>query len=112
MNSTDSSTRGPTMADRPIEQLTLRDIFSETEWLIRELSEHLKQSFHPKTRSLGELVRSYKIPDERNLIADSAVRTKAAALIANDDYSQTLIQKLDRCLTAIEERSQEALSSK
>jgi hypothetical protein len=100
------------MAERPIEQLTLRDIFSEAEWLIRELSEHLQQSFEPKARSLGESVRSYKIPEERDAIADSTVRTQAAALIASDDYAQTLIQKLDRCLTAIEERSQGALSSK
>ena len=58
------------------------------------------------------MVRSYKVPDERNAIADSAVRTQAAPSFASDDYSQTLIQKLDRYLTAIEERSQEALSSK
>ena len=100
------------MADRPIDQLTLRDMFSETEWLIRELSEHLKQSFHPKARALSELVRSYRIPEERNAIADTAVRTHVAALIGSDDYSQTLIQKLDCYLTAIEERSQGALSSK
>lgn len=100
------------MADRPIDQLTLRDMFSNTEWLIRDLNEHLKQSFHPKARALGDLVRSYKIPEERNAIADTAVRTHVAALFSSDDYSQTLIQKLDRYLTAIEERSQEALSSK
>jgi hypothetical protein len=100
------------MAERPIAQLTLRDIFSETEWLIRELCEHLRQSFHPKSRALDEMVRSYNIPDERDQIADSAIRIQAAAVIASDEYSQTLIQKLDRYLTAIEERSQEALSSK
>jgi len=100
------------MADRPIDQLTLRDMFSNTEWLIRDLTDHLKQSFHPKARALGELVRSYKIPEERNAIADTAVRTRVAALFNSDDYSQTLIQKLDRYLTAIEERSQEALSGK
>ena len=100
------------MADRPIDQLTLRDMFSNTEWLIRDLSEHLKQSFHPKTQGLGELVRSYKIPEERNAIADTAVRTQVAALLASDDYSQTLIQKLNCFLTAIEERSQGALSGK
>jgi hypothetical protein len=100
------------MAERPIAQLTLRDIFSETEWLIRELSEHLKQSFHPKSRALNEMVRSSNLPDARDQIADSAIRIQAAAVIASDEYSQTLIQKLDRYLKAIEERSQEALGSK
>lgn len=100
------------MAERPIDQLTLRDMFSNAEWLIRDLSEHLKQSFHPKSRALGELVRSFRIPDERNAIADTAVRTHVAALLGSDDYSQTLIQKLDNYLKAIEERSQEALGGK
>lgn len=100
------------MSERPIEQLTLRDLFSNAEWLIRDLTEHLKRSFHPKSRSLDELVRSYKNPEERDAIADAAVRTHVAALFGSDDYSQTLIQKLDRHLTAIAERSQAAINSK
>ncbi|MGE5195611.1 MAG: hypothetical protein ACM3U2_24220, partial [Deltaproteobacteria bacterium] len=61
---------------------------------------------------LDELVRSYKVPEERDAIADAAVRTHAAALLGSDDYSQTLIEKLDRYLEAIDERSQAAISGK
>jgi hypothetical protein len=103
---------GPTMAERPIDQLTLRDLFTNAEWLIRDLTEHLQQSFHPKSQALDELVRSYLVPDERDAIADTAVRTQAAALLDSDDYSQTLIEKLDRYLTAIDERSHAAISGK
>jgi hypothetical protein len=103
---------GPTMAERPIDQLTLRDLFTNAEWLIRDLTEHLKQSFHPKAQALDELVRPYNIPEERDAIADTAVRTHATALLISDDYSQNLIEKLDRYLTAIDDRSQTAISGK
>lgn len=97
------------MAERAIDQLTLREMFSDAEGVVRDLSEHLHHNFHHKMRIVGGLVRSYKIPDERNSIADTAVRTEVAALLASDDYSQTLFQKLDRYLKAIEERSQSAI---
>ena len=100
------------MSERPIEQLTLRELFTDAEWLIRDLSAHLTQSFHPKSAALDELVRSYQVPAERDAVADSSVRAHAATLLASDDYSQTLFQKLDRYLTAIEEKSQIAVSSK
>ncbi len=100
------------MAERPIDQLTLRELFTNTEWLIRDLSEHLQQSFRPKSQALDELVRSYQVPEERDAIADSAVRTHAAAVLSSDDYSQNLIEKLDRYLEAIDERSHAAISGK
>lgn len=100
------------MAERPIEQLTLREMFANAEWLIRDLTEHLRQSFHPKSRELIELVRTFNVPAERDAIADGVVRSQVAALLASDEYSQVLFQKLDRYLAAIEERSQTAISAK
>jgi hypothetical protein len=100
------------MAERPIEQLTLREMFANAEWLIRDLTEHLRQSFHPKSRALIELVRTFNVPAERDSISDGVVRSQVAALLASDEYSQALFQKLDRYLAAIEERSQTAISAK
>jgi hypothetical protein len=100
------------MAELPIDQLTLRDLFTNAEWLIRDITEHLRQSFHPKSQALDELVRSFQVPEDRDAIADTAVRTQAAALLESDDYSQTLIEKLDRYLAAIDERSHTAISGK
>jgi hypothetical protein len=100
------------MAERPIDQLTLRDLFTNAEWLIRDLTEHLRQSFHPKSQALDELVRSFQVPEERDAIADTAVRTQAAALLESDEYSQALFEKLDKYLTAIDERSHAAISGK
>jgi len=100
------------MAERPIEQLTLREMFTNAESMVRDLVEHLDKSFHPKSRALGELVRSYNVSDERDAISDSAIRTHVSTLLSSDDYSQAFFQKLDRYFQAIEERSQVAISGK
>ena len=100
------------MAERPIDQLSLLDMFSNAEWLIRDLTEHVRQSFHTKARALDDLVRSDKTPAEREAITDTAVRTHVADLLKSDEYSQSLIEKLDRYLTAIDDRSHDALSGR
>jgi hypothetical protein len=100
------------MAERPIDQLTLREMFTNAESLVRDLVEHLDKSFHPKSRALGELVRSYNVSDERDAISDGAIRTQVSTLLGSDDYSQAFFQKLERYLQAIEERSQTAISGK
>lgn len=100
------------MAERPIEQLTLRDMFTDAEWLLRDLLAHLNQSFRPKARALNELVRSYHVPEERDAVPDTAVRSNAAALLGSDDYSRILFEKLDRYLSAINERAEGAIHAK
>src|SRR5258708_31000565 len=100
------------MSERPIEQLTLREMFTNAESLLRDLVEHLDKSFHTKTRALGELVRSYNSPEERDAISDGAIRTQVSTLLGSDDYSQAFFQKLDRYLQAIADRSQMAISGK
>ena len=100
------------MAERPIEQLTLREMFTNAESLVRDLEDHLQKSFHPKSRAVVELVRSHNIPSERDAIPDSTIRQQVAELHSSDDYSETLIKELDQYLTAIEDRSREAISGK
>jgi hypothetical protein len=100
------------MAERPIEELTLREMFTNSESLVRDLIEHLSKSFHPKSRALAELVRSSNVPAERDAVSDGSVRTHVSTLLASDDYSQAFFQKLDRYLQAIEDRSHEAINRK
>jgi len=100
------------MAERPIEELTLREMFTNSESLVRDLIEHLSKSFHPKSRALGELVRSFNVPAERDVIPDSSIRTHVSTLLASDEYSQAIFQKLNRYLQAIEDRSHVAINGK
>ncbi|HEY3965338.1 MAG TPA: hypothetical protein VGM05_12355 [Planctomycetaceae bacterium] len=100
------------MAERPIEQLTLREMFTNAELLIRDLEDHLRNSFHPKSRAAEDAVRSHNIPAERDEIPDSAIRHHVAALFGSNDYSESLFKNLDNYLAAIEKRSQEAIQMK
>ena len=100
------------MAERSIEQQTLREMFTNAESLIRDLEDHLQKAFHPKTLAAAEAVKSHNIPAERDEIPDSVIRHHIAALLGSDDYSESMIKKLDQCLAAIENRSQEAIKSK
>lgn len=98
-----------TLSERPLDQLTLRELFTETEMLVRELIEHLEQSFHPQLRSLEELVQFRKTLEERNQVGDSTIRNQVAAVLDSDDFSQKLLHRLDGCLEAIREGSHRAL---
>lgn len=72
------------------------------EQLVRELSEHLSQSFLPRLHAVTELVQSYQNAAERDEIPDSTVRSAVAVLIKSDDFTQSLIQKLDPYLSSIQ----------
>jgi hypothetical protein len=97
------------MDDRPVEQLTLRELFSHSEVLARELSEHLEQSFLPRYRAVEDLVRSYDHAAERKEISDTSVRSRMATLLASDDFSQTLLSQLERYLKAIDDGARRAI---
>ncbi|HTI50812.1 MAG TPA: hypothetical protein VL475_07670 [Planctomycetaceae bacterium] len=100
------------MDERPIEQLTLRELFGGSERLVRELTEHLEQSFLPRLRAADDLVRSYNKPAERNEIPDTTVRSRIAALLGSDDFSQRLFTRLERHLTAIDDGAKRAVSQR
>lgn len=105
--------KGDTPLDeRPIEQLTLRGLFGNAEWLVRELNEHLEQSFLPRIRAVEQVVQSHAKPAERAEIPDSTVRSRMAAMLGSDDYSQKLFSQLENHLTAIDERSRQAVQSR
>lgn len=100
------------MDERPIDQLTLRDLFGNTEWLVRELGEHLEQSFLPKIRAVEQMVQSHAKPAEMEETPDSTVRSRVAAMLGSDDYSQKLFSQLESHLAAIDERARQAVQQR
>lgn len=105
--------KGDTQVDeRPIEQLTLRGLFGNAEWLVRELSEHLEQSFLPRIRAVDQLVQSHAKPAVRDEVPDSTVRSGVAAMLGSDDFSQKLFTQMESHLAAIEERAQRAVQQR
>lgn len=97
------------MAESPIEQLTLRELFKQSERLVREAIEHLEQSFAPKAHQLATFVGTQEGKLELTPATDVAIRNQAAAILASDDFSQTLYRKLDEYLAAIDQGARRAL---
>ena len=97
------------MDNRPIEQLTLREKFSDVEYLVRELTEHLEQSFLPRIRSVEEIVRPDSRAADRGDVPDSTVRSRMTALLGSDDFAQTLFSRLECYLKAIQEGARKAI---
>lgn len=82
--------------------MTLREKFTESEHLLRELIEHIEHGFIPKVRHLENMVRPTETQPFDESIADSAVHHSVDDLLETDDFSQQLYEKLERYLASIE----------
>jgi hypothetical protein len=83
-----------------VEQQTLRELFSNTERLTRELIEHLDKGFVPKVQQLKQLVRNGEPTADE--VLDVTVRNQAATVLISDDFNQGLCAKMDEFLSAID----------
>ena len=83
------------MADRPVEQLTLREMFTDAERMTRELIEHLDQGFIPKANELGRAIRPIEDdPDRSTNIEDVTIRNYAVRLLESEDFTDQLYDKI------------------
>lgn len=91
------------MVGRPIEQQTLREMFTEAERLTRELIEHLDQGFLPKSHELARLVRPINgEPPGLNDLEDVTVRTQAGRLLESEAFTEQVYASLDQYSRAID----------
>ncbi|QDV53911.1 hypothetical protein [Gimesia fumaroli] len=83
-------------------QLTLREMFSDTERLASELIEHLELGFIPTNEQLIRLVREVPEGVEKRRVEDISVRNQVAELLKCDHFTQEVFEKLDEYLKAID----------
>jgi hypothetical protein len=100
------------MAEKLIDNMTLREVFISTETLVRDLDDHLRNSFRSKLKAARDLVQTHAATGDPDDISDGTVRQHNAAILASDDYAQDLIKNLSQHLSAIQVRSQQALHAK
>ncbi|WP_417390293.1 hypothetical protein [Gimesia sp.] len=88
---------------RALSQLTLREMFSDSERLASELVEHLERGFIPMNEQMIRLVR--ELPDgvEKRRVEDITVRNQAEEILKSDQFTQELFEKLDQYLSAIDQ---------
>jgi hypothetical protein len=89
------------MSEQALEDQSLRERLGHAEQLLRELSEHLAQSFLPKLKRANELLDASSGEDGSE-VADSTIRSAMAAVVQSDHFTQTLINSLDPYLRSIE----------
>ena len=99
------------MDERSPDSLPMRELFTQSERLNRELIEHIEQAFMPRVNDLERLVRGFGNAAERTSISDVAIRNAAAAVIKSDAFAQTLYRKLQEHVQAIHEGTRSILSN-
>ena len=85
------------MSDPKIDQLSLRDLFTDAERLTRDLIDHLEHGFIPKVQALNALML-----DGGEQLEDLTVRNSAATVLEGHAFSQKLLDKLDNYYQAID----------
>jgi hypothetical protein len=90
------------MAERAVDQLTLRELFKDAERLTRELTEHIDQGFIPKSQALTRLVSPSPGDPEYDQIEDLTVRNQVVEVLKSEDFTNQLHEKLAKYYTAIE----------
>ena len=92
------------MADRSVEEMPLRDVFTEAERVARELLDHLENGFLLKVQGLRELVEVSDRGVGPDDVEDVTVRNHAAQLLDRARFADNLYSRLDECLEVIERR--------
>lgn len=83
--------------DDRIDQLSLKDRLKKAQYLARELSEHLTQSYLPKLGDLRLVTREFD-PKE---VSDQRIFDSATGVLEAEDFTDALYGKLNRYLESI-----------
>ena len=89
------------MAVRSVEDLPLRELFTDADRLTRELIDHIDNGFIPKAQNLGELAEVRRGEVVRKDVDDITVRNNAAQLLESEDYAEQLYDRTQEYFAAI-----------
>jgi hypothetical protein len=92
------------MAERRVEDMPLRDVFTEAERLARELIDHLENGFLPKASGLKELVEVNEMGIGSDDVNDVTVRNQSAQLLERARFADRLYFRFDQCVEAIDDK--------
>ncbi len=91
------------MAKRPVNELTLREQFTEAERETRELLDHLERNMIPKIENLRGLVHVNKTGTGRSQgeVKVVTVRNLAAQVLESGEFTRDLCKNLEQYFQAI-----------
>ncbi|MFM7160169.1 MAG: hypothetical protein ACKOGA_06290 [Planctomycetaceae bacterium] len=97
------------MSDQNPDQLSLREQIGQAEAIVRELQEHLSQSFLPKVKSARESIFPTEGEANAEEIPDSTVRNLMADILRSDEFTLTMLKRLEPYLRSIQRGVREIL---
>ncbi len=89
--------------NRAPEKLTLRDKCRDAARGVREVVDHLENSFLPKVHNLQKLARAREPSFDPSAIRDVTIRTHAATILEAEQYTAKLDEEFRKLLNAIAE---------
>lgn len=98
------------MTDRPVDQLTLRELFTNSERLVRELVEHIERGFLPQVHNLRRITRLGRTAVDSERIEDVTVRNTVGRVLEGDDFTNQLYENLAAYLAAIDKSVHEIVT--
>jgi hypothetical protein len=84
-----------------IRQAPLREMFKESEKILRDLTEHLDRGFYPKLKQLSRLVRPTDTEAFAPGIEDVTIRSHVKTVLDSETYTDQLCEKLAQYSDAI-----------
>lgn len=88
------------MSNRPIGQLTLREMCRDAEQKVRDLTDHLEQAFVQQAHQLRKVTRAGDATGDAP-VADVTVRNQVARVLESEQYLSGLYDDCDRYLKGI-----------
>ncbi|GAB4138079.1 MAG: hypothetical protein Tsb009_05990 [Planctomycetaceae bacterium] len=98
------------MADRPVDELTLREVFTEAERHSREMIDHLEKGFLPKSHSVLKLVRNEGTEPELGDVEDITIYNTAERLLKSEEFSEQIYSRLETLMIRIDSDITEIVS--
>lgn len=87
--------------NRSLEGVTLREKCRDANRVIREVMDHLENSFLPKVQALRKLARVREPSFDPSAVRDVTIRTHAAAILEAEQYTIKLDEESKQLLSAI-----------
>ena len=98
--------------ERDSNDYTVRELFTESERLARELVDHLENGFVPKLHALRDLVSPRRNAPDELPIEDSVVRTQTSNILTSDHFGDHLATRLIELCHAIDVGVEKIVSGK
>jgi hypothetical protein len=86
---------------RSPEGMTLREKCRDANRVIREVIDHLENSFLPKVQNLRKLARVREPSFDPSSVRDVTIRTHAAVVLESEQYTSKLDEESKMLLSAI-----------